>query len=149
MIMAKKNEAKKEMAFLFYMNGMMQKEILERCEIGSPITLQRWIEKGGWKEKRAAKTITRTELVNGVLERIANMLDGDNENFNADQLVKLASTIERLDKTNSPVLAMEVFMNFTRWLQQQAVTDRELTLEVIKTFNKYQDAYISAKMSGA
>lgn len=147
--MAKKNEAKKEMAYLYFMNGMSQKEIIERCEIGSPVTLQRWIEKGGWREKRAAKTITRTELVNGVLERIANMLDGDNEKFNADQLVKLASTIERLDKTNSPVLAMEVFMNFTGWLQQQAATDNELTLELIKTFNYYQDSYISAKMSGA
>lgn len=147
--MAKKNEAKKEMAYLYFMNGMSQKEIIERCEIGSPVTLQRWIEKGGWREKRAAKTITRTELVNGVLERIANMLDGDNEKFNADQLVKLASTIERLDKTNSPVLAMEVFMNFTGWLQQQAATNNELTLELIKTFNYYQDAYISAKMSGA
>lgn len=147
--MAKKNEAKKEMAYLYFMNGMTQKEIVERCEIGSPVTLQRWIEKGGWREKRAAKTITRTELVNGVLERIANMLDGENEKFNADQLVKLASTIERLDKTNSPVLAMEVFMNFTGWLQQQAATDNELTLELIKMINKYQDAYISAKMSGA
>ena len=147
--MAKKNEARKEMAYLYFMNGMSQKEIMERCGIGSPVTLQRWIEKGGWREKRAAKTITRTELVNGVLEKIANMLEGNNENFNADQLVKLASTIERLDKTNSPVLAMEVFMNFTGWLQQRAATDPELTLDIIKTFNKYQDAYISAKMAGA
>lgn len=137
------------MAFLFFMNGMTQKEILDRCEIGSPTTLQRWIEGGGWREKRAAKTITRTELVNGVLERIATMLDGDNKDFNADQLVKLASAIERLDKSNSPVLAMEVFINFTGWLQKQAETDRELSLDTIKVFNKYQDSYISAKMAGA
>jgi len=88
---------------LLFMSGVSQKEIMQRVGIGSPVTIQRWIEAGGWREKRAAKTVTRQELITGILQKIADLIDGDSENFNPDQFVKLASAIDRLDKSNSPV----------------------------------------------
>jgi len=146
--MAKANEAKKELAYLLFMSGVSQKEIRERVGIGSPVTIQRWIEAGGWREKRAAKTVTRQELINGILQKIADYLDGDNDKFNPDQLVKLASAIDRLDKNNSPIVAMDVLMDFSSWLQQQAALDPSISIDTIKLFNKYHDKYVTSKITG-
>ncbi len=144
--MAKKNEATKELAYMLFMSGVSQKEIQERCGIGSPVTLNRWINDGGWKEKRAAKTITRSELVNGIIKKISAMLD--NEEVNADALVKLASTIKNLDGQSNVIMVMDVFMSFNSWLNQQATIDKDLNIDTIKLFNKYQDAYVSQKLAG-
>lgn len=144
--MAKKNEATKELAYMLFMSGVSQKDIQERCGIGSPVTLNRWINDGGWREKRAAKTITRTELVNGIIKKILDMLDG--EEINADALVKLASTIKNLDNQSNVVMVMDVFISFSGWLNQQAAIDKDLTIDIIKLFNKYQDAYVSQKLAG-
>ena len=141
-----KNENKKELAYLLYMQEITQKEICERVGIGSSKTLTSWIAKGNWKEKRAAKTITRTELINKTLERIAEMLDGDN--YNADQLSKLVAMVERLDKKSSAVAYMEVFTEFGKWLQQLSYTHKDVDLEFLKMVNRYQDIFISQKMNG-
>jgi len=133
---------------MLFMSGVSQKEIMQRVGIGSTVTIQRWIEKGGWREKRAAKTVTRQELITGILQKIADLIDGDNENFNPDQLVKLASAIDRLDKSNSPIIIMDVFTDFSSWIQQQATLDTSITIDTIKLFNKYHDAFVSSKMSG-
>ena len=148
MRMAKKSkidlDAARELAQIMYMSGIQNKEIAERVNV-SPVTITNWVTDNGWKEKRAAKTITRTELINKTLERINEMLQGDD--LNADKLSKLAILIERLDKKNSPVLAMEVFIDFACWLQQQATGDRAITVDLIKQINKYQDSYITSKLS--
>ena len=121
--MAQKNESKKELAFILYMQGITQKEICERVGIGSGKTLISWIRAGSWKEKRAAKTISRTELINKTLQKINDLLESDKD-VNADQLSKLAAMVERLDKKDSPVIIMDVFMQFGRWLQNQTLSDR-------------------------
>jgi transposase len=140
-----KNENKKELAYLLYMQEVTQKEICKRVGIGSSKTLTSWIAKGSWKEKRAAKTITRTELVNKTLERIAEMLEGDA--INADQLSKLAAMVERLDKKGSVVAYMEVFTDFGKWLQQLTYTNKDVTLEFLKMVNRYHDIFISQKLN--
>lgn len=144
--MAHINESKKELAYILYMQGITQKEICERVKIGSAITLIKWIRKGNWKEKRAAKTITRTELINKTLKKINDLLESDKD-VNADQLSKLAAMIERLDKKDSPVIIMDVFMQFGRWLQNQTYSDKEVDLFFIKKMNKYQDLYVTQKLN--
>ena len=134
---------------MLYMSGETQAAIRERCNIGSPSTLIKWINEGDWKAKRAASTITRTELVNKILGKISEILEQDTKDFNPDQLVKLAASIERLDKKGNVITIMDVFVDFSHWLTQKATLDRNLSIETIKLFNTYQDAYISSKLAGS
>jgi hypothetical protein len=143
---------KKELAYLLYMASEMQKDICERVGCAAK-TLQNWIDKEGWKEKRAAKSVTKTELVNKTLKAIGDLLDkasGDKENgMNgvADQLSKMATVIEKLGKKSNVVDSMDVFMLFNRWLQTRVQFDKALSLDLVKTINNYQDTYINERLS--
>ena len=63
-----------------------------------------------------------------------------------DKLSKLSSVIEKLDKKANVVDAIEVFMAFSKWLEFRSQTDPEVTPELIKAINKYQDKYIIESM---
>jgi hypothetical protein len=140
-------EHKKELAYLLYMSGTPIKEILNRTSIKSNATINNWIQDEGWREKRAAKTVSRTELVNKTLMKINELLDLKAEDFPADQLSKLASLIEKLDKQDSPILIMDVFMEFSKWLQNRSTTDKTVTLDFMKQLNYLQDIYITNKLN--
>ena len=58
-----KDPQKYEYAYLLYMQRVPQKEIAERADV-SQQTLSKWKEDGGWEMKRAARTISRDELLN-------------------------------------------------------------------------------------
>lgn len=143
--MAGKNESKKELAYLLYMQGIKLEEIRDRCGIGSSRTLNNWIKEGGWKEKRAAKTITRTELITKTLAKINDLLES--ETFEADKLSKLAALIEKLDRQNSPIVVMDVLMDFGRFLSDRSNLDRDIDLPFLKKVNRYQDMFISQKLN--
>ena len=64
-----------------------------------------------------------------------------------DKLAKLSSVIEKLDKKANVVDAIEVFMAFSRWLEYRSQTDPEITPELLKAINKYQDKYLIESMS--
>ena len=61
-------------------------------------------------------------------------------------MAKLSSVIEKLDKKANVVDANEVFMAFNRWIQDQASFDPEITPELIKAINKYQNKFLMEKM---
>lgn len=146
--------AQKEFAHALYMNNTPQGEIAEKVNV-SRQTVNKWIKDGGWAERRAAKNITRPELANRMLAAIADEIDrlnkkdeenGEDAKVTAgaiDKLSKMAAIVERLDKKASVVDAIEVFIAFGKWVQYRASIDPELTPELIKAINKYQDLYIS------
>jgi hypothetical protein len=43
--------------------------------------------------------------------------------------------------------AIEVFMAFGKWMQYRSSFDSEITPELLKAINKYQDLYISEQIS--
>lgn len=146
-------ENKKSLARTLYLSGMEQQEIADKVGC-SRITITRWAAAEGWKEARAAKNITRPELVNKLLlaiDRLIEQVNGSDDPTQlaglGDRLAKLSSVIERLDKKTNVVDAMEVFMAFSKWLEHRAQTDPELTPELLKAFNKYQDRYVCEKMT--
>ena len=59
-------EKKKSLARSLYLAGMEQNEIAEKVDV-SRVTISKWCNAEGWKESRAAKNITRPELVNKLL----------------------------------------------------------------------------------
>ena len=141
------------MALQLYLSGQEQKTIAEELSL-TAATVSRWASAGRWREQRAARTVTRPQLVNKILQAIDDQLDkvlrsGDSELMAGvpDKLSKLASTIEKLDRKANVVDTIEVFMAFSRWLEYQSQTDREITPELLAAFNKYQNKYIIEKMN--
>ena len=93
----KDNENKRELAKMLYVGGSEVAEIAERVGI-SRQSVSAWINKNGWKELRAARSITRPELVNKLLVTINNLIEDVNTGDDptsvsglADKLVKLSS----------------------------------------------------------
>nr|DAV95534.1 MAG TPA: Protein of unknown function (DUF1804) [Caudoviricetes sp.] len=148
-------EKKKSLGRALYLSGMEQTEIADKIGV-SRVTVSKWCSAEGWKEARAAKSITRPELVNKLLLTIDTLIEQVNESKDAsliaglgDKLAKLSSVIEKLDKKANVVDAIEVFMAFSKWLEHRAQTDPELTPDLIKAINKYQDKYIVESMGAS
>lgn len=146
-------ENKKQLGRSLYMSGMEQQEIAERLGV-SRVTISNWCTKEGWKEARAAKNITRPELVNKLLLTIDQLIENVNKSDDptligslADKLSKLSAVVEKLDKKANVVDAIEVFMAFNKWLQYNAEFDPEITPELIKAINKYQNQFLMEKMA--
>ena len=145
-------EKKKSLARSLYLAGMEQNEIAEKVEV-SRVTISKWCNADGWKEARAAKNVTRPELVNKLLLTIDKLITEVNESEDptliagiGDKLAKLSSVIEKLDKMANVVDAIEVFMAFSKWLEYRATIDPSVTPELIKTINKFQDMYLTEQM---
>ena len=145
-------EKKKSLARSLYLAGMEQTEIADKVGV-SRVTVSKWCSADGWKEARAAKQITRPELVNKLLLTIDTLIEqvhqSEDPNMIAglgDKLAKLSSVIEKLDKKANVGDAIEVFMAFSRWLEYRSQTDPEITPELLKAINKYQDKYLIESM---
>ena len=145
-------EKKKSLARTLFLAGMEQTEIADKVGV-SRVTISKWCVADGWKEARAAKNITRPELVNKLLLTIDRLIEQVNASEDptmiaglGDKLSILSSVIEKLDKKAIVVDAIDVFMAFSRWLEYRSQTDREITPELIKAINKYQDKYLIESM---
>lgn len=148
------SENKKSLARQLYLSGLEMNEIADKIGV-SRVTVSRWCATDGWKEARAARNITRPELVNKLLGTINTLIDQVNASKDptliaglGDKLAKLSSVIEKLDKKANVVDSIEVFMAFSKWLEYRSITDPEVTPELIKVINRYQDKYIIEQMSG-
>ncbi len=148
-------EKKKSLGRALYLSGMEQTEIADKIGV-SRVTVSKWCAAEGWKEARAARSITRPELVNKLLLTIDRLIEQVNTSDDAnliaglgDKLAKLSSVIEKLDKKANVVDAIEVFMAFSKWLEHRAQADPELTPDLIKAINKYQDKYIVESMGAS
>ena len=148
----KDTEQKKSLGRALYLSGMEQTEIADKLGV-SRVTISKWCTAEGWKEARAAKNISSPELVNKLLLTIDAMIENVNKSKDptligalADKLSKLSATIEKLDKKANVIDAIEVFMAFNRWIQDQASFDPEITPELIKAINKYQNKFLMERM---
>ena len=137
-------DKERELARLYYFNGESQKSISERTGVSAQ-TIGRWVKDGGWDNLRAAKTISRKELVQKMLQKINDRLD--EADWTPDELAKAASAVERLDKNTNVVTMMEVFAAFGNWLTARMQVDPELTPETVQVITKYQDIFLSEQIS--
>ena len=145
-------EKKKSLARSLFLSGMEQTEIAEKVDV-SRITISKWCTSEGWKEARAAKNVTRPELVNKLLLTIDTLITQVNSSDDptliaglGDKLAKLSAVIEKLDKKANVVDAIEVFMAFSKWIEYRSMIDPDVTPELVKAINKYQDLYITEQM---
>lgn len=145
-------EKKKSLARSLFLSGMEQTEIAEKVDV-SRVTISKWCTADGWKEARAAKNVTRPELVNKLLLTIDTLITQVNESDDpalvaglGDKLAKLSAVIEKLDKKANVVDVIEVFMAFSKWIEYRSIIDPEVTPELVRAINKYQDLYITEQM---
>lgn len=145
-------EKKKSLARSLFLSGMEQTEIAEKVDV-SRVTISKWCTSEGWKEARAAKNVTRPELVNKLLLTIDTLITQVNSSDDptliaglGDKLAKLSAVIEKLDKKANVVDAIEVFMAFSKWIEYSSTIDPDVTPELVKAINKYQDLYITEQM---
>jgi len=148
----KANSNLKEIAKALYLSGVRQKDIAERLSV-SPQTITKWVKEGEWDKLRAARQITRTELVNKTLASINQLLDSVLESKDpdamtglGDKLTKLAGAIEKLDKKATVIDIIEVTMDFEKYLITRQSWDKAITDELLKLVNKLHDAYIQEKL---
>ncbi len=146
-------ENKKELARILYMQGSEYTEIAERVSV-SRQTVSKWSAANAWKEARAARNISRPELVNKLLITIDTLITQVNKSKDpklvaglSDKLSKLSAVIEKLDKKTNVVDAIEVFMAFSKWIEFRAKTDPEVTPHFMKILNRLQDAYVSEQIN--
>ena len=145
-------EKKKSLARSLFLSGMEQTEIAEKVDV-SRVTVSKWCTADGWKEARAAKNVTRPELVNKLLLTIDTLITQVNES-NAHELVgllgdkldKLSALNYKLDKKHNVEDVIEVFMAFSKWIEYRSTIDPEVTPELVRAINKYQDLYITEQM---
>lgn len=144
----KKNslDKERELARLYYAQGDSQKAIAERIGVSAQ-TVNRWVKDGNWEELRAAKAISRKELVAKMLNKINERLESDN--WTADEIIKAAAAVEKLDKKTNVVTMMEVFAAFGSWLASRMQIDPDLTPETVQVITKYQDIFIAEQMSAS
>ena len=145
-------EKKKSLARSLFLSGMEQTEIAEKVDV-SRVTISKWCTSEGWKEARVAKNVTRPELVNKLLLTIDTLITQVNSSDDptliaglGDKLAKLSAVIEKLDKKANVVDAIEVFMAFSKWIEYRSTIDPDVTPELVKAINKYQDLYITEQM---
>ena len=150
--MNKESEKKKGLARVLFMAGKSMGDIAEQVGV-SRQTVSKWANEGAWAEARAAQNITRPELVNKLLRTIDQLIEQVNQSEDpalisglADKLAKLSAVIEKLDKKANVVDAIEVFMAFNKWLQSRRETDPDLTPDLLRAINKYQDKFVVEMM---
>lgn len=104
---------------------------------------------GKFLHRAGREDFTRPELVNKLLLTIDNLITQVNESEDptligglSDKLAKLSAVIEKLDKKANVVDAIDVFTAFSKWLEFRAKTDPEVTVELIKQINRFQDMFI-------
>ena len=134
-------EKKKSLARSLFLSGMEQTEIAEKVDV-SRVTISKWCTADGWQEARAAKNVTRPELVNKLLLTIDTLITQVNESNDpalvaglGDKLAKLSAVIEKLDKKANVVDVIEVFMAFSKWIEYRSTIDPEVTPGLVRAIS--------------
>ncbi len=134
-----RNPEKYEYAFLLFMKKMSQKDICEKVEV-TPATLKSWIERGGWKEKMAARTISVDNLISKTLLKINDLLDSDD--FNADSFSKAVNQLKNLKQGATIDDKILTLMAFGDWLIEEMAQDKAIDEAFVKNVTSLQDKYI-------
>jgi transposase len=141
-------EKKRALAKDLYVSGYSIQDLADKIGVTRQ-TVGKWCKEDGWQEIRAARNITRPELVNKLLLAIDKLICQVNDSNDptmiaglGDKLSKLSSVIQKLDKQTTVVDTIDVFMAFSKWLEYRAQTDDEITPELRKTINRLQDTFI-------
>ena len=98
---------------------------------------------------KAARSITRPELVNKLLSSINSLLDKANEPGNEDMLAagrqayQDSTAIEKLEKKASVVDRIDTMIDFENWLASHRDEYPQLTNELFQLVNQLHNDYLN------
>lgn len=143
--MAKENN-NKEIAKALYLKGVDTERILSLTGVCRQ-TFSRWINKEGWKELRSCYGMTREEITRKLLG-VANQAIDNPEDYQqnkklADDLVKIMSAIEKLDKNSNVVHYVEAFIQFENWLMDHLDDYSDLPDNIVQRLHNAFDDFIT------
>lgn len=142
--MAKKqslsNEDKKALAYeLFMETDKTGKEISSIVGVTEK-TYGNWKAAGDWELRKQAQTITAKNIVANLYQKAYEL--SLQEKVDADKLVKLANTIEKLSNKKVTIShIINVFKDFTTWAFSE-------NPELAKQINVMQRKYVDFKVNG-
>lgn len=143
-----KNDQKKELAKLLFINERLtQKEICNRVDV-SEKTLSKWVNADGWKRLRQSLIVTKEEQLRRIYEQIdeLNVSISQREegkryanSKDADTLSKLTASAKNLESEASISDIISVSKKFLNWL-------RPVDLDKAKDFSNYIDSFIKDQL---
>ena len=120
--------------------AISDKDIAEKVGV-SERTIQNWIKQNGWVAVASAKSISREEIVSKLLNQIHDKVASGS--WSPDQIVKAANAVKALDKENGITTIIDVFTQFSHWLEEKIKTSPNLNISDLKTFQSLMDEYVS------
>ncbi|MGB0870338.1 MAG: DUF1804 family protein [Flavobacteriales bacterium] len=140
----KDRNSKKDLGRLLYVeNGLTQKQIATRLGV-STVTVGRWSAKDDWTRLRATHIMGKKETLSRLYEQITEL---DNairskpkgqryaDSKQADTLVKLTASVERLETKKSLSRITDVLKDFLRWTAENL--DKDESMKIIDLTDKY------------
>ena len=145
-IMARTGHKSKDTAKALYLKGIPQERIIEMTGIARQ-TLSRWISQEGWRELKACYGMTREEVTQKILSIINDAIEDPDEYLKkkkiADDLVKLAATIEKMDRSTNVVHYVEAFIRFEDWRMEHRKDYPELPDKVVAMLHGLHDDFLT------
>lgn len=141
-------ESKKEFAKSLFLKNIYTQEELSNIIGVSRRTLGNWIKCGNWEKLRSSCTITPDSLItqlskqlNDINSNIASREEGNRfaTAKEADAMLKIATTIKKLQKEIGITEIVAVFMQFAGWLHMRGEKD------TAKDILRLMDCYIKEK----
>lgn len=138
-------EEKRNQAYELYLStSKSQKEIAEIVGVGAD-TLSEWVRKFGWREEKAARSVTKEKVIRNNLMQILNLQEDINNRDNkwpsaaeADTITKLTNTIDTLSGKISLPNYITVFDQFLKNLMK-------LNPKLAKEVADYAQEFIQTK----
>ena len=137
-------EQKQSLAKILFLQGLTCKDISDKIGV-SANTISKWSVAGAWSEERAARTITRPQLVMKMLHELDKKVT--NGDWKPQDVAMVAAAISKLDKQTNVVTVIEVFTKYQGWLAKRAEIDPDLDADFLKKTYHYQDKFINEQMS--
>lgn len=136
-------QQQRELAYQLYMNSSVTfKEVAERVGVTQK-TLSKWAEDGGWKEEKAARSVTKPKLLKNFYHQILKIQEAADQedrplNYQeADQLNKLANSVEKIEKDNLSTY-VRVLEGYNNWL-------KDVDLELAQKNVEYMTEFLQKK----
>lgn len=144
--MALRKAQEKEYAKSLYIGGgLTQKEIAERVSVTEK-TLAKWIKEAKWENLKKSLLTTKENQLSFLYDQLDFLnTDISKRDFKvavgkeADTIIKLTASINRLETETSIGDIVEVARNFIEFVRQQ-------DLELAKIITNLFDVFITAKM---
>jgi len=144
--MALRKAQEKEYAKSLYIGGgLTQKEIAERVSVTEK-TLAKWIKESKWDNLKKSLLTTKENQLSFLYDQLDFLnTDISKRDFKvavgkeADTIIKLTASINRLETETSIGDIVEVARNFIEFVRQQ-------DLELAKVITNLFDVFITAKM---